>query len=125
MIARYADHPAVIGFQVDNEPGLQLLHNHGVFQRFVDHLRATYGDVDNLNEAWGLVYWSHRLSTWADLWTPEGNAQPQYDLAWRASRRARPRSSSAGRPTSSASTREPDQFVTTCIDYPPVGARRR
>ena len=22
-------------------------------------------------------------ATWADLWTPDGNAQPQYDLAWR------------------------------------------
>ena len=36
-----------------------------------------------LNEAWGLTYWSHRLSTWADLWVPDGNWQPQYDLAWR------------------------------------------
>ena len=42
-----------------------------------------YGDVETLNREWGLVYWSHRLSTWADLWTPDGNAQPQYDLAWR------------------------------------------
>jgi len=83
VIGRYADHPAVIGFQVDNEPGLHLLHNHAVFQRFVDDLRRAYGDVETLNAEWGLVYWSHRLSTWADLWTPDGNAQPQYDLAWR------------------------------------------
>src|SRR5919112_772452 len=67
IMARYAGHPAVIGFQVDNEPGNELLHNHGVFQRFVDHLRHTYGDVETLNDAWGLVYWSHRLSTWPDL----------------------------------------------------------
>ena len=83
IVARYADHPAVIGFQVDNEPGLLLFHNRGVFQRFVDELRHTYGDVERLNEAWGLIYWSHRLSTWADLWVPDGNWQPQYDLAWR------------------------------------------
>ena len=70
IVARYADHPAVIGFQVDNEPGIMLFHNHGVFQRFVDELRHTYGTVETLNEAWGLVYWSHQLSTWADLWTP-------------------------------------------------------
>jgi len=76
IVARYAGHPAVIGFQVDNEPGLHLLHNHGVFQRFTDELRARYGDVETLNREWGLVYWSHRLSTWADLWTPDGNAQP-------------------------------------------------
>ena len=43
IVARYADHPAVIGFQVDNEPGMMLFHNHGVFQRFVDELRHTYG----------------------------------------------------------------------------------
>ncbi|MBT2676347.1 beta-galactosidase, partial [Streptomyces sp. ISL-14] len=83
IVARYADHPAVIGWQVDNEPGLHLFHNHGVFQRFVDHLREKYGDVETLNREWGLVYWSHRLSTWADLWTPDGNEQPQYDVAWR------------------------------------------
>jgi beta-galactosidase len=83
IVTRYVEHLAVIGFQVDNEPGAMMFHNHGVFQRFVDELRHTYGTVEALNEAWGLVYWSHKLSTWADLWTPDGNAQPQYDLAWR------------------------------------------
>ena len=63
IVERYRDHPAVIGFQVDNEPGLDLLHNHGVFQPFVDDLRRTYGDVETLNREWGLVYWSHRLSS--------------------------------------------------------------
>lgn len=83
VVGRYVDHPAVIGIQVDNEPGGMYFHNHGVFQRFVDELRHSYGTVDALNEAWGLVYWSHRLSTWADLWLPDGNTSPQYDLAWR------------------------------------------
>ena len=83
VVGRYHDHPAVIGFQVDNEPGFEVLHNEGVFQAFVDDLRRTYGDVETLNREWGLVYWSHRLSTWADLWRPDNNAQPQYDLAWR------------------------------------------
>jgi beta-galactosidase len=49
IVPHYAGHPAVIGFQVDNEPGLELFHNHGVFQRFVDHLRHAYGDVETLN----------------------------------------------------------------------------
>ena len=74
-----------------------------------------------LNREWGLVYWSHRLSTWADLWTPDGNVQPQYDLAWRrfqatlttefidwqAERRprARPRRTSSSPPASPTSAR--------------------
>lgn len=124
IVRRYLDHPAVVGYQVDNEPGIRLLHNHGVFQRFVDHLRHTYGTVERLNEAWGLVYWSHRLSTWADLWVPDGNAQPQYDLAWRRFQ-AQLVTDLIGwqaqivrdevHPT------HPERFVTTCLSYDQVG----
>jgi beta-galactosidase len=83
VTGRYRDHPAVIGYQVDNEPGLRLLYNADVFEAFTGWLRDRYGTVGRLNEEWGLTYWSHRLSQWSDLWRPEGNAQPQYDLAWR------------------------------------------
>jgi beta-galactosidase len=83
VVGRYRDHPAVTGYQVDNEPGLRLLYNTDVFEKFVDWLRRRYGTVGRLNEEWGLAYWSHRLSRWSDLWRPEGNFQPQYDLAWR------------------------------------------
>ena len=117
IVARYADHPAVIGYQVDNEPGNMLFHNHGVFQRFVDELRQTYGDVETLNEAWGLVYWSHRLSTWADLWRPDGNWQPQYDLAWRTFQANLTTEFIAWQAGIVAEYARADQFVTTCIAY--------
>ncbi|WP_194820754.1 beta-galactosidase [Micromonospora sp. S-DT3-3-22] len=117
VVARYADHPAVIGFQVDNEPGLWLFRNHGVFQRFVDDLRRTYGSVEALNREWGLVFWSNRLTTWADLWRPEGNTHPQYSLAWR---RFQARLTTEFIAWQAGIVREyasPGQFVTTCIDY--------
>ncbi|TQE32227.1 beta-galactosidase [Streptomyces ipomoeae] len=117
IVARYADHPAVIGFQVDNEPGLHLFHNHGVFQRFVDHLREKYGDVETLNREWGLVYWSHRLSTWADLWTPDGNAQPQYDVAWREFQARQVTEFIGWQADIVREYARPEQFVTTCISY--------
>ncbi|MFI7299975.1 beta-galactosidase [Streptomyces sp. NPDC050121] len=117
IVARYADHPAVIGFQVDNEPGNELLHNHGVFQRFVDHLRETYGDVETLNREWGLVYWSHRLSSWSDLWTPDGNAQPQYDVAWRAFQARQVTEFIGWQADIVREYARPEQFVTTCISY--------
>jgi beta-galactosidase len=82
VVGRYQDHPAVIGYQVDNEPGLRVLYNDAILERFRDHLREHYGDVETLNDAWNLTYWSHRLGDWADLWRPDGNMQPQYDLAW-------------------------------------------
>jgi beta-galactosidase len=117
ILGRYAQHPAVIGFQVDNEPGARLPHNHGVFQRFTDHLRHTYGDVETLNREWGLVYWSHRLSTWADLWTPDGNAQPQYDLAWREFQARQTTEFVAWQAGIVREYARPDQFVTTCLSY--------
>jgi beta-galactosidase len=117
ILGRYAAHPAVIGVQVDNEPGNELLHNHGVFQRFVDWLRERYGDVETLNEAWGLVYWSHRLSTWADLWIPDGNAQPQYDLAWRQFQAQQTTEFIAWQAGLAREYVSADQFVTTCMAY--------
>ncbi|HEY3438667.1 MAG TPA: beta-galactosidase [Actinotalea sp.] len=124
VVRRYLDHPSIIGYQVDNEPGIRLLYNTGVFQQFVDHLRTTYGTVERLNEEWGLVYWSHRISTWADLWVPDGNAQPQYDLAWRRFQ--------AGLVTDfirwqadlvreEIAATHPERFVTTCISYDQLG----
>ena len=54
IVSRYADHPAVIGYQVDNEPGMLLFHNRGVFQRFVDDLRHRYGTVEASTRPGGL-----------------------------------------------------------------------
>jgi beta-galactosidase len=115
IVGRYGAHPAVIGYQVDNEPGVQLFHNRGVFQTFVDRLRERYGDVETLNERWGLVYWSHRISRWDELWTPDGNTVPSYDLAWR---RFQADLTSEFIAEQAALVRElarPDQFVTTCM----------
>jgi len=117
IVTRYQDHPAVIGYQVDNEPGLFLLYNRDVFQRFVDHLRNLYGDVATLNREWGLVFWSHRLSSWADLWPADGNTQPQYDLAWRRFQAALVSEFIAWQAGIVRELARPDQFVTTCVAY--------
>ncbi|WP_433585884.1 beta-galactosidase [Microbacterium hydrocarbonoxydans] len=118
IVGRYAHHPAVIGFQVDNEPGLELFHNHGAFTRFVRRLKNQYGDVDTLNREWGLTYWSHRISDWSELWRPEGNSLPQYDLAWR---RYQAELTTEFITWQAEIVREyalSTQFVTTCVNYP-------
>lgn len=117
VVERYAGHPAVIGFQVDNEPGLVLPHNEATFQHFVDWLQARYGTIENLNAQWGLVYWSHRLSSWADLWRPEGNKQPQYDLEWRRFQATLATDLIGWQADMVREYKRDDQFVTTCISY--------
>lgn len=68
LISHVAGHPAVIGYQVDNEtkyydsvsPDMQLL--------FVKHLRERFhDDLDAMNEAFGLDYWSNRINAWEDF----------------------------------------------------------
>ena len=115
VVGRYVDHPAIIGYQVDNEPGMELFHNRGAFETFVDRLRERYGDAATLSDRWGLVYWSHRLSRWDDLWVPDGNTVPSYDLAWR---RFQSELTTEFISEQAALVREiarADQFVTTCM----------
>ncbi len=121
VVGRYHDHPAVIGFQVDNEPGLRLIANEGVFQAFVDRLRQQYGTVDRLNEEWGLVYWSHLLTDWSDLWRPDGNFQPQYDLAWRRFQADLVTEFIGWQADIVREIAGPGAFVTTCISYDQPG----
>ncbi|MEV5495931.1 beta-galactosidase [Nonomuraea fuscirosea] len=83
VVGEHGGHPAVLGVQLDNEPGLHLIHNEPVFERFKTWLARRYGGVERLNAEWGLTYWSHRLAGWDELWRPEGNTTPSYDLAWR------------------------------------------
>ena len=115
VVGRYVDHPAIIGYQVDNEPGMELFHNRGAFETFVDRLRERYGDVETLSDRWGLVYWSHRLSRWDDLWVPDGNTVPSYDLAWRRFQSALTTEFISAQAAIVKELARPDQFVTTCM----------
>jgi beta-galactosidase len=117
IVEHCRDHPAVIGYQVDNEPGLLLPHNESTFQAFVASLRELFGDVEALNEAWGLTYWSHRLSDWSELWRPDGNSTPSYDLAWRRFQASRTTDFIGWQADLIRSLRRPGQFVTTCLAY--------
>jgi beta-galactosidase len=121
VLKRYASHPAIIGFQVDNEPGMELIHNQGTFARFVRRLKDQYGDVETLNREWGLTYWSHRLNDWSELWRPDGNTFPQYDLAWRKYQADLSTEFIAWQANIAEEYRRPEQFVTTCAQYPRWG----
>jgi beta-galactosidase len=121
IIERYRDHPAVIGWQVDNEPGHKLFYNHPVFQGFLEFLRKRYGDVASLNTRWGLAYWSHRLSEWADLWPPDGNSTPSYDLAWRRYQAELTHDFIAWQADLVRGLVPADHFVTTCVALGQVG----
>ncbi|WP_084469463.1 beta-galactosidase [Jiangella gansuensis] len=117
VLGRHGRHPAVVGVQLDNEPGLHLIHNDHVVVRFRRWLADRYGDVDTLNRAWGLAYWSHRLSEWDDLWEPGGNTTPAYDLAWRRFQAELTAEFIGWQAGIARELVEPGTFLTTCMAY--------
>ena len=122
MVTEFADHPAVVGYQLDNEPGVLLLHNAAVFAAFKVWLAERFSGVEEINDRWGLVYWSHRLSSWDDLWLPDGNAQPQYDLAWRLFQGEVVAEFIGWQAGIVRELARDDQWLTTCIAYDRVVA---
>ncbi|WP_205687339.1 beta-galactosidase [Cellulomonas endophytica] len=68
LLERSAHREHVIGFQVDNETKYYDAASPGVQRGFVRHLRELFdGDLDALNAAYGLDYWSNRVDAWEDF----------------------------------------------------------
>ena len=71
MTKRYARHPALLAFGIDNEPGDGLIsYSESVRQRFVHWLEQKYGTLDNLNKAWASQRWSRRLNQFDEVGLP-------------------------------------------------------
>lgn len=73
MAAHYAGHPAVIGWQTDNEFGDRCFCPH-CRAAFATWLQDKYGDLDTLNEAWGTIFWSHVYTEWSQIPAPLATA---------------------------------------------------
>jgi beta-galactosidase len=61
------DNPAVIGYQVDNETKSYGTSGPNVQALFVKYMQAKYKTLDNINNIFGLNYWSNRINTWEDF----------------------------------------------------------
>lgn len=69
---RYANHPAVVMWHVNNEYGCHLNADYSDAARdaFRRWLREKYTDVAALNAAWGTNFWSQRYSSFDEIFPP-------------------------------------------------------
>ncbi len=68
---RYANHPALIAFGIDNESGDgPISYSETVRQRFIGWLKNRYGNLDKLNEAWATQRWSRRINQFEEIGLP-------------------------------------------------------
>ncbi len=72
---RYAKHPALLAFGIDNEPGDgPISYSPTVKARFIAWLQVKYGTVDNLNVAWASQRWSRRIGAFDEVGLPASGA---------------------------------------------------
>lgn len=60
-------HPAVIGYQVDNETKHYGTEGDNVQIGFVKYLKKRFKSPEEMNQAFGLNYWSNSVFTWEDI----------------------------------------------------------
>ncbi|MDR9745294.1 beta-galactosidase [Paenibacillus taichungensis] len=71
---RYAGHPAVIGWQTDNEFSFTDCQCTACSEAFREWVRARYISLGQLNQAWGTVVWSGEYSDWKQVTPPYGGS---------------------------------------------------
>ena len=70
---RYGQHPAVAGWQTDNEWGCHSStrsYGGASVAAFQAWLKRRYGNIEALNEAWGNVFWSQEYNDWGQIDPP-------------------------------------------------------
>lgn len=75
LAERYGQHPALVGWQTDNELGCHdTTLSYGTHDRaaFQEWLRRRYQTPDALNEAWGNVFWSMESAAFDTIPIPVG-----------------------------------------------------
>lgn len=90
IAARYGEHPALVGWQTDNEYGCHdtiLSYGAEDLKEFREWLRRRYQSPQQLNEAWGNVFWSMEVQEFHEVSLPnltvtEANPAARLDF-WR------------------------------------------
>ena len=89
LAKRYGDHPAIVGWQTDNELACHDTtpsaspQAKGAFQNWC---KQRYGDIQSLNKAWGNVFWSMEYPDFDSIEVPYfavTETNPSHQLAFR------------------------------------------
>jgi len=89
LAQRYASHPAIRAWQIDNEYGCHdTVHSYsdGALSQFRLWLQARYQTIEQLNEAWGTVFWSMEYTSFEEVGLPNltvTEAAPCHELDYK------------------------------------------
>jgi beta-galactosidase len=112
VVSRFKDHPAIIGFQVDNETSSYGTAGKNVFANYVDFLKEKFKSVAELNRVWGFVYWGQLVNDWNELPPRDGILNPGYKLEWERYQQQIATHFLAWQAKLVSEYKRPDQFIT-------------
>lgn len=115
MMEHYAKHPAIIGYQVDNETSTYGAANYDFFRGFVDYMKVKYKTTDTLNKLWGLNYWGMTLNDWDEFPTRHNATNPSYKLEWDLYNQKVTADYLTWQAEIVSEYKRPDQFITHCF----------
>ena len=67
LVEYTVDHPAVTGFQVDNETKHYDSEGDNVQKQFTQYLKTKFDTPEEMNRAFGFHYWSNSVNEWEDM----------------------------------------------------------
>ena len=79
LAERYGNNPAVIGWQIDNEPShysFSYDYSENATENFRIWLENKYTDIDSLNNVWGNSFWSQTYNSFSQISIPNQKVLP-------------------------------------------------
>lgn len=118
LVSLTAGYSNVIGFQVDNETKHYGIHTPGVVSGFRDWLRDRFdGDIQAVNDAYGLYHWSNSVASFDDLPDPTGSVNAGYIGAFEEYRRELAAEFLEWQAAIVREYKRRDQFITHNLDF--------
>ncbi|MDE7247398.1 MAG: beta-galactosidase [Lachnospiraceae bacterium] len=112
----------VIGFQLDNETKSYDTCSAYAQKKFITYIRELFhDDLNLLNRAWGLDYWSNRINSWEDFPDVRGTINASLGAAYQKFQRKLVTDFLAWQKEIVASYARPNQFITHNFDYDWIG----
>lgn len=116
LMEHFSHHPAIIGYQVDNEVEPRMIDNPDYFNGFREWIKEEFnGDLKQLNRRWGLNYWGMNINSWDEFYDRKGVTNPSYKLWWERWGRKVTADFLNWQADIVREYKRPDQFITHCF----------
>lgn len=118
LMEEVSSYDHIIGFQLDNETKSYDTCSPYAQEQFTAYVRELFqDDLDALNRAWGLDYWSNRINAWEDFPDVRGTINGSLGAEYQKFQRRLVTDFLAWQSGIVAEYARPDQFITQNFDY--------